>query len=116
MKEAPVYYMTKYITSINGHTIKVNLGKEVPYEVGSMVYVNISSPDGSIYMSGLRKVQKSGTSKAVSIPKVWGFKKGDLVYISVSLAPLMHDVCNTITVAEQQSSATPYFRFGGGLS
>lgn len=115
MKEAPIYYMTKYVTSINGHTIKVNLGKEVPYEVGSMVYVNISSPDGSIYMSGLRKVQKSGTSKAVSIPKVWGFKKGDLVYISVSPPP-MHDVCNTITVAEQQSSATPYFRFGGGLS
>lgn len=114
MKEAPVYYMTKYVTSINGRTAKVNLGKEVPYDVGSTVFVNVSSPDGSVYMSGPRKVQRSGTSKAVSLPKWWGFKKGDLVYISVSLMPAYAE-CNTVTTSES-SGVTPYFRFGGGLS
>lgn len=107
--------MTKYVTSINGHTVKVNLGKEVPYEVGSMVYVTVSSPDGSICMSGSRKVQKSGTSKAVSLPKHWGFKKGDLVYISVSMDVPSYAVCNTVSTSET-TVETPYFNFKGGLS
>lgn len=116
MNEAPVYYMTKRVTTINGHTVKINLGKEVPYEVGTIIYVYISSTDGSLHMGGSRKIMKSGTSKAVTLPKWWGFKKGDLVYISVSSTIPMFASNNTVTTEDIPPAIPPYFGMRGGLS